>query len=141
MTDTPETPTPSTPPVAPEPSPVVITPEEVESGKVFAILCYALGFIAIPFFILPLVMRDNEFSLYHSKQVMILWLLGIAGYITGVLLFVICIGPFIMLGVGILSLILAIIGLINAINGEAKPLPIIGKWGEQWFAGVKKVSK
>ncbi|MCA9294111.1 MAG: DUF4870 domain-containing protein [Phycisphaerales bacterium] len=138
MTDTPESPAPA----PPEPAPAVeITPEEVASGKVFAILCYALGFLGIPFFILPLVMRDNDFSLYHAKQVLILWLLGIAGYILGVLLLVVCIGPFIMLGVGILSLVLAIMGLINAINGQAKPLPLIGKYAEQWFAGVTKVAK
>lgn len=120
---------------------IEISQQEMEAGKVFAILCYALGFLGIPFFILPLVMRDNDFSLFHAKQVLILWLLGIAGYIVGIVLLVICIGPFIMLGVGILSLVLAIMGLINAINGRAKPLPIIGGYAEKWFAGVKKANK
>jgi uncharacterized membrane protein len=33
----------------------------------------------------------------------------------------------------IVPLIFAILGIINAANGEMKELPVIGKYGEEWF--------
>jgi uncharacterized membrane protein len=30
-------------------------------------------------------------------------------------------------------------GLINASKGEAKELPVIGKYAEEWFKGIQKV--
>jgi hypothetical protein len=41
---------------------------------------------------------------------------------------------------GIALLVFCIMGLISATKGEVKPVPIIGKWGEEWFEGIKKVS-
>jgi hypothetical protein len=28
--------------------------------------------------------------------------------------------------------------LLNAINGRAAPLPLIGRWAEDWFRGFQK---
>jgi uncharacterized membrane protein len=33
--------------------------------------------------------------------------------------------------------ILSIIGLISAVNGEEKPLPIVGPLFQQWFTFIK----
>ncbi len=121
---------------APGPS---MSPGDVKDGKVFAILCYVLNFLSIPFWLLPLIMRNNDFALYHSKQCLMVWLFQVIGYAVAGVLFIICIGPFIALGVFIASLAFNIIGLINAINERALPLPIIGTYAEQWFAGIKKV--
>jgi uncharacterized membrane protein len=118
---------------------VAMSDQEIEEGKTFAILSYALSLIGIPFFIVPLIMRNNEFSLYHAKQNLILWLAGIAVYIVGLILSAICIGFIILLAGGIALLVLTIMGLVNAVQGEAKPLPLIGPWGEEWFKGLRKV--
>lgn len=113
-------------------------PKEVEEGRTFAILSYALGLIGLPFFLVPLIMRNNEFSLYHAKQCLILWLAGIVlGVISGPLMLV-CVGFIVLLAGGIFLLVLDIIGLINAIQGQAKQLPLIGKYAEDWFRGLKK---
>lgn len=112
---------------------------EVEAGRAFAILSYALSFIGLPFFLVPLIMRNNEFSLYHAKQCLMLWLAGIVVSVVGGFLTLLCIGVLILLGGGIFLLVLNIMGLISAINGEQKPLPVIGKYAEQWFAGITKV--
>ena len=42
------------------------------------------------------------------------------------------------LALGIFLLVLNILGLVNAVNGQAKPVPVIGKWGEDWFKGLQK---
>ena len=112
--------------------------KEIEEGKVFAILSYALSFIGLPFFLVPLIMRNNEFSLYHAKQCLIIWLGGVALSVISAPLSVICIGVILALVGGIFLLVLNIMGLINAVKGEQKPIPVIGKWGEDWFKGLKK---
>jgi uncharacterized membrane protein len=106
--------------------------KEVEEGKVFAILSYV-----IPFFVLvPLIQRNNAFSLYHAKQCLIIWLIAIAASIVGVIP---CLGWIVCLVVWVALLVFSVMGLINAVKGLAKPLPLIGKWGEEWFKGLKKV--
>lgn len=127
-------PPPPPPPVAPSPA----DPKEVEEGKVFAILSYALSFIGIPFFLVPLIMRNNHFSLYHAKQCLMIWIAGLAVSIVGGALTVICIGVVILVAGLIFLLVLDVIGLINAINGVQKPIPLIGQWGEDWFKGLQK---
>jgi uncharacterized membrane protein len=83
-------------------------------------------------------MRNNDFSLYHAKQCMMIWLLGLAGGAIAAPLCAVCIG-FIILPVLILAiLVLLIMGIIAASSGEAKPLPLIGAWGEEWFKGITK---
>ena len=112
---------------------------EIAEGKAFAVLSYALSFIGIPFFIVPLIMRDNEFSLFHAKQCLILWLAGIVASVIGGILTLICIGVILLAVAAVFVLVLNIMGLINAVKGEQKPLPLIGKWGVDWFKGIKKI--
>ena len=114
-------------------------PKEVEEGRTFAILSYALSFISIPFFLVPLIMRNNEFSLYHAKQCLMIWLAGIAVGIVGSLLMVVCIGAILLPAGMIFLLVLAVMGLMNAVQGRQKPVPVIGKFAEDWFKGISKV--
>ncbi len=127
---------------SPPPEPATEDPgelsNEVQQGKTFAILSYALSFISLPFFLVPLIMRNNEFSLYHAKQCLMIWLGGVAVSIVGSILSVICIGIIILIAGMIFLLVLDIMGLINAVKGLQKPLPVIGKWGEDWFKGLQK---
>ena len=133
-----------TPEIMPAQSPAPVAasaelpPKEVEDGKAFAILSYAAGFIGVPFFIVPLIMRNNTYSLYHAKQCLMLWIVGvIAGSVAGFSM-LLCIGFILLPIVGITMLVLDVMGLINALNGQMKPLPVIGKWGENWFKGITK---
>lgn len=125
----------------PEAAEIEMSPQEVQAGKTFAILGYALSFVGLPFFIIPLITRDNEFSLYHAKQVLVIWLAGIALSVISAPLAVVCVG--IILGIvgGVALLVFTIMGLVNAVKGLAKPIPLIGAWGEQWFKGLTKSAK
>ena len=113
--------------------------QEVADGKAFAVLSYVLSLIGLPFFLVPLIMRNNAFSLYHAKQCLMLWLVGIVGGILSAVLAVICVGVILGLLLAIFGLVLTIMGIINASNGVVKPLPVIGPWGEDWFKGIVKV--
>jgi len=113
--------------------------EDMEEGKLFAILSYALGFVGLPFFIVPLIQRNNAFSLFHAKQCLILWIIAVGGGFISSLLFAICIGAILLPIVMIFVLVLEIIGLLNAVKGVAKPLPLIGQWGIDWFKCMTKI--
>ena len=138
----PSSPPPPTPPPPPPPStppaPAEGNSQEVEEGKAFAILSYALSLIGLPFFLIPLIMRNNDFSLYHAKQTMMIWLVGIAGAVVSGILSFICVGVILGVVLAIGLLVLTIMGLINAAQGQQKPVPIIGQWGEDWFKGLVK---
>lgn len=120
------------------PTPAPVSPE-VEEGKTFAILSYALGLVCIPFFLVPLITRNNEFSLYHAKQCLLLWLASIVVSVIGTMLMVVCIGMILLPAGMIFLLVLDIMGLAAAIKGEQKPVPLVGKYAEEWFKGLKKV--
>jgi len=88
------------------------------SNKTMGILAYFVFFIPL------LVESENEFGRFHANQGLLVLILGIAISILGQIPFLrwFIIAP---LG-GILCLVLAIIGIINASKEEMKELPVIG---------------
>lgn len=108
------------------------TAEEIEAGKSTAIIAHITLIGLIIAFILNND-KKNTFSAYHIRQV-----LGLA--VTGLALMAISIIPVLgwlmaMLGY-ILLLIMWVAGIINAVNGKEKPMPVLGKQYMQWFKGV-----
>lgn len=95
------------------------TAEDIENNKVMALLAYII-------FLVPLLAaKESKFAMFHTNQGLVLFLAAIAVNIVGGIVPII--GWFIILPLGnLLIFILAIIGIINAAKGEAKPLPIIG---------------
>lgn len=93
--------------------------EDIEKNKAMAILAYLI-------FLIPLLAaKDSKFAMYHANQGLVLFLLVLAiNVVGGIIPFV---GWFIILPLGNLFVVaLAILGIINAAKGEAKPLPLIG---------------
>ncbi|GAB6108210.1 DUF4870 domain-containing protein [Fusibacter bizertensis] len=92
---------------------------ENKNSNIIAAVAYILFFI-------PLVVDSNsEFGKFHANQGLVLLLLGIAVSVVGSI--IPFLGWFIIAPIGgLLVLVLAIVGIINALNGEQKELPIIG---------------
>jgi len=92
---------------------------DVESNKVMALLAYII-------FLVPLLAaKESKFAMFHANQGLVLFLVAVAVNIVGGIIPIV--GWFIILPIGnLLVFILAIIGIINAAKGEAKPLPLIG---------------
>jgi uncharacterized membrane protein len=113
------------------PSPAAANPKEFEEGKILAILSYIIPFV----FLVPIIQKNNDYALFHAKQAM---LLMIVGFVLSTVLSATCVlavlVPFVSLGL----LVLAIMGIINAVKGEMKPLPVLGKFAEDWFKGIRK---
>lgn len=107
--------------------------EDVEEGKLFAILSYIIPIV----FIVPLIQKDNHFSLFHAKQVLLLVLASVAILILSAVPLVGCVTVFLFIPI----LVLVIMGLVFAIQGQYKPLPLIGQYAEEWFKNVKVEKK
>ncbi len=90
-----------------------------------AILGYILFFV-------PLLTdaKDDPFVKYHVKQGLLLWIIAVAAAVLGVIPIL---GWIIALIVPLVVFVLAILGIINAANGEMKPVPLVGQYAEQWF--------
>lgn len=125
-------PTPASPSSEPPVPGVLSEAEDIEKNKIFAILAY-LGIL----FLVPLLAApQSKFARYHTNQGIILCIasiiVGIAALIVTFILsfipFVGCIGVILVPAVGIGSLVLTVLGIINAANGQCKPLPLIGQY-------------
>ncbi len=105
--------------------------EEKTEGKInpLAILCYFGILLIIPW----MMAKDDEFVKFHVKQGLTLLLAGIITSIIGVIIGAIPVVGKIIAGlIWMFWLILGIIGIINVLRGEEKPLPLIGKFAENW---------
>lgn len=102
--------------------------KDAQDNKVMAVLAYII-------FLIPLfAAKESPFARYHTNQGLVLAIASVAYVIVYSILSSIVLAiswrlflVFSILGwVSIVFLILAIIGIINAVNGKMKPLPIIG---------------
>ena len=97
------------------------TKEQVENEKVMAALAYLIFFIPL------LAAKESKFAMYHANQGFNLFLLFLAVNVIGML--VPFLGWFIIAPLGtVLSLVLMVMGILNAMNGVEKELPVIGKY-------------
>lgn len=111
---------------------LTFTPEEVEDGKMMAILAWII-------FLIPLfAARDKRFAMFHTEQAIVLWAVTIILYIAVTVITIVlgqvsdtlaCIVSIMSIVVWLFYLVLWIIGLLSAIQGKAKELPVIGKFG------------
>lgn len=96
-----------------------------QQGNAMAILSYLGILVIIPL----LVAKDDEFVRYHSKQGLVLLVVGVVGMFIGVIPIIgWLLAPFITLA----WLIFAIMGIINVLKGKKKELPIIGQYAEKF---------
>ena len=72
--------------------------------------------------------KDNEDVKFHTNQGLILFILEVlVGAVGGAISFLLgFIGTTIVSLLGVFCLVLAILGIVNAVNGRRVPLPVIG---------------
>lgn len=99
---------------------------EVADHKLFAILGYILPFL----FFVPMVQdssKHNAFARFHADQQLSLLVVGIGIYVLGQMVYSMAYMLFVFIPlINLGLLVLAIMGVIHAVNGEMKALPIIG---------------
>lgn len=111
--------------------------QDVEQNKVMAVLAYVGILVLIPI----LAAKESKFARFHANQGLILLITGVAFSIfVPVVIKIVAFISYVLAGiVGIalgialvlawlLLFVLAIIGIINAVKGEFKQLPLIGQF-------------
>ena len=106
-------------------------------GKSIAIISY---FTWIGWIIAFVMFNSNKSQLaaYHIRQSLLLMILGILCYIVQIMLvFIPFIGWAIIFLLWIGLVVLWVLGLVAAINGQEKPMPVIGAMAQNIFSGIK----
>ena len=112
-------------------------PKDIEQNKTMSLFAYLGILILIPL----LGTKDSKFARFHSNQGLILLIACIGWAVANNILMALFAAILLPGGWRIYSLlgtilglvyivftVLAIIGILNALNGKAKELPIIGKY-------------
>jgi uncharacterized membrane protein len=96
-----------------------------------------LSYITIIGFIVAIILHGQKktaLGSYHLRQALGLFITAFAG---GIVLAIIPVIGWILLPFFWLAiLVLAIMGIIAAVNGNQKPLPVLGAKYQQWFGGA-----
>ena len=96
---------------------------DVEANKVFGIIAYLGIFVFISIFAAP----KSSFARFHSNQGLVLFIANVLlSLLSEAMRFIWMGGMVVSLG-RIFCLILMIVGLISAAQGQTRELPIIGK--------------
>jgi uncharacterized membrane protein len=102
----------------------------IEEGKTIAIISY-ITFIGL---IIAFIMNNdkkNSFASFHIRQMTGLVLLGlINSFVIGRL------STTLSLALNIGIFILWIIGLIGAVQGQTKKIPVLGDYFQDWFKSI-----
>lgn len=104
----------------------------VEEGKTTAIIAY----ITVIGLIIAFIMNNdkkNTFAAYHIRQSLGIGLTGLALSVISVIPIL---GWIISVFGTIFILVLWVMGLINALNGQEKPVPLLGEKYQEWFKGI-----
>ncbi len=106
-------------------------PIDIAQNKAVSVIAYISWLVLIPL----LKAKNSPFARFHTNQGLVLWLLSIGWSVAqAVISFVLLsISHYLKPVVSLLSLmdivfiVLMVIGIVNAAQGKAKELPIIGK--------------
>jgi len=97
-----------------------------EKNTGMAVVAYLLFFV-------PLLIdevKDDPFVKFHVKQGLLIFLTLIAGLMVGVIPLI---GWLIAMIAPFFVFVMLVIGILNALAGKKEPLPLIGKYAEEWF--------
>ena len=106
---------------------------DIEQNKVMGILAYLSWLVLIPIFAAP----KSKFARFHANQGLVLAITEVAWWIVTAILNAILyaiswrLGSLVgtLLGlVNLVFLVMLVLGIVNAANGRAKELPVIGKF-------------
>lgn len=104
----------------------------IADGKTTAIIAY----ITIIGLIIAFIMNNdkkNSFAAYHIRQSLGIGLTGLA---LGILNIVPILGWLISIFGSIFIIVLWVLGLLSALNGKEKPVPLLGEKYQEWLKGI-----
>ena len=119
-----------------ETPPPVVSPAPAAEDRTVAILAY----ITIIGFIIAIVIHSTKktaLGSFHLRQCLGLLVSALALGVGGVvLMFIPILGWLAVMAAWVILLVMWLMGLIAAVNGQQKPMPILGEQYQKWFAGA-----
>lgn len=100
--------------------------------KTIAIVAY----ITLIGFVVALIMNSNnksELGSFHIRQSLGIFILAFA---SGFIMIIPILGWIVGAAGYVFAFVLWILGLISAVNGELKPVPVLGDKFNEWFKGI-----
>ncbi len=101
------------------------TQEDIQDNKVIAALSYFGLLVLVPL----LAKKDSPFCQFHAKQGLVLL---IAWFALGIISIIPILGWIVGILGSLFLLVLFVIGLVNALGGNVKELPVIGQYGAKF---------
>ncbi len=98
------------------------TVKDIEENKAISALAYLGLLVLVPL----LAKKESPYAQFHAKQGLVLLIAWIAIWIVAIIPIL---GWIISIVGSIVLLVFTIMGLINALSGQMKELPLIGKYG------------
>jgi uncharacterized membrane protein len=94
-----------------------------EKNTGMAVVAYLLFFV-------PLLTdaKDDPFVKFHVKQGLLVFILAVIAQLLNLTMVLMPVGLLVMIGV----LVLVVLGIMHALNGEQEELPLIGKYAEKF---------
>jgi uncharacterized membrane protein len=95
-----------------------------------------LSYVTVIGFIVAIVMhqsRKTQLGAFHLRQTLGLWLTGVVG---GVCALVPILGWIVWFLLVIGLFVLWLLGLISALKGDTRPVPLLGEHYQRWFESV-----
>lgn len=106
------------------------TEEDIRENKIVALLSYIFILFLVPLLACP----NSKFARFHANQGLVLFLTQLAGSIAFGLIrlvfrfiYLSFVGSVLAWSFNALMLVLMVVGIVNAAQGRAQELPIIGK--------------
>ena len=95
-----------------------------DDNKVFAVLSY-LGLLSL----IPLLLKKNdEYVQFHARQGFVLAIAEIAACFLNIIPFI---GPIFWMILGFVFVIVSIVGIMKALEGERWEIPVLGEYAKK----------
>ncbi len=108
------------------------TTPPVAEERTVAIVAY----LSLVGFIIAIILHGSnktQLGAYHLRQAMGIYLTGVVGWICVMILMFVLIGAFLAPVLWIGLVVMWIMGLIAAVNGQQKPVFLLGEKYQEWF--------
>jgi len=110
------------------PTPQGPSGDDVKENKTIA----AIAYISVLCFVPLLTKKNSPFAQFHAKQGLVLFISEIVWWVLSFgLAFIPILGLMLIWLVNLGFIVLSLIGIIRALNGEKWKMPVLGNWAEK----------
>lgn len=108
-----------------------------DSSRAMAVLCHLSMVLGLPLWLVPMLTRDNAFTLHHAKDAAIIWVMGFVIFSAGLVIWFMTCGLLPVFGLALLMWLPTLMGLFSAINGQMEEIPLITSLSRSVLGGMK----